>query len=374
MSKVTICSECNSTDVENENINGHTTLICRGCGTVIDDNDINEENHDAAPIFHSSANLKALARNRRVTCLDQNVSKTKIMWGEMVKTFCKQFKFSVEMEKQAVDYSYKAFEMKEFYKRHSEQKRALSASCVYLTCRMHNWPVTINYVIDLCSVHREYFGTVFKQLVNCLGINLEFMKLEEIIPTYLKESGLEQLNLEKSVLNICCLSNEAWLVSGRQPIHLIIAAAYVAWRAVPENFKKKITDFSNRLTGKTKTWKTRVREIENVLFKLACAIPWKSSNTVNRNRIGLYVNDIMKYKLSLFSQFQITDDNDEDEVVPGKMEEDPKTVSESQELTDEDLPEDQLHMYLKSEQEVAMQKIYFDDYLESLPPRKKVKV
>ncbi|XP_033102796.1 transcription factor IIIB 50 kDa subunit-like [Anneissia japonica] len=357
------CPECLSGDLQDENINGHNTLICTGCGTVIDENDLSEEIKDFNPIFGVSNNMIALAHKRKVGCADYRFSKSKLKWGEVVKNLCKQFKFNYDMEKQALNYIFKACDMEQYHGRHREMKYALCAACVYLTCRCSNWPVTLDFVVYISSVSRDKLSSAFKELVKSFGMTIEFMRLEDFIPICLWEHGLEKLQLEEQVAKILCLSEEAWLATGRNRKWLVLAATYIAWKAIPENFNKKKKHFSQMVSRKfQRTWSKRVKEIEEVLIKLSSNIPWVLPDTLIPDRVGCYVNDIMKYKLTLFSQFEIKDDDDDakNEDVMLNMEDDPKNVSDSQELTEHDLPEDEMHLYLKSSQEIASEKLHFD--------------
>lgn len=96
------------------------------------------------------------------------------------------------------------------------------------------------------------------------------------------------------------------MIEGRTPVHIIFAAAFLAWKSVEpyDRRKVKLTDFCRKIGIDCKhTTSQRVTELFNAIKTLATNAPDLRGREITKNNIGIYLDRILEYKSSLIYDF-----------------------------------------------------------------------
>lgn len=98
------------------------------------------------------------------------------------------------------------------------------------------------------------------------------------------------------------LAADSWIVTGRRPVPIMMAATYLAWQSLkPNKYRLSFTLSKFCQIAKVKSLRPalkRISEIKEVLCKLANEIPWLTQ-TVTPDGVLQQVEDILKYRFAL---------------------------------------------------------------------------
>ncbi|CAG2123393.1 unnamed protein product, partial [Medioppia subpectinata] len=125
-----------------------------------------------------------------------------------------------------------------------DTKRVLSTICVYIALLDDKNAVTIGHVCNAAGCTTGDFNRVFNQVIKEYPeLRPEKMSIESLVPVVLSEANVavnERKILEEKVLKILELERECWLIEGRTPVHIIYAAAYLAWKSLKPYDRRKV--------------------------------------------------------------------------------------------------------------------------------------
>ncbi|KGL92740.1 Transcription factor IIIB 50 kDa subunit, partial [Charadrius vociferus] len=147
-----------------------------------------------------------------------------------VQDLCKVLQLPRVFEETAVSYFQRAVQHPSFHLVSLEKKELLGGCCVFVTCRQHNWPVTMGTICSLLYAKQELFASVYLSLQKELGLSVPALSLADLVKTHLNSFRLFQPEAdvpapfvedkEKMVartMQIVELASETWLVTGRHP-------------------------------------------------------------------------------------------------------------------------------------------------------------
>lgn len=66
-----------------------------------------------------------------------------------------------------------------------EKKELLGGCCVFVTCRQHNWPLTMGTICSLLYAKQELFAGIFLSLQKELGLSVPVLSLADLVSTHL---------------------------------------------------------------------------------------------------------------------------------------------------------------------------------------------
>ncbi|KFW85976.1 Transcription factor IIIB 50 kDa subunit, partial [Manacus vitellinus] len=147
-----------------------------------------------------------------------------------VQDLCKVLQLPAVFEETAVSYFQRALQLPAFQQVSLEKKELLGGCCVFVTCRQHNWPLTMGTICSLLYAKQELFAGVFLSLQKELGLSVPALSLADLVKTHLSSFRLFQPSAEvpapfledkeklvARTMGIVELASETWLVTGRHP-------------------------------------------------------------------------------------------------------------------------------------------------------------
>lgn len=119
------------------------------------------------------------------------------------------------------------------------------------------------------------------------------------VPEELAENSKD---LTKRAVALVELAADSWIVTGRRPIPIMMAAIYLAWQSLKPNklrLKSSLDKFCQiAKVNKHKPALKRITEMKEVLCKLGKEIPWVKE-AVTPDNVLQQVEDILKHRYAL---------------------------------------------------------------------------
>uniref|UniRef100_UPI00398F3684 transcription factor IIIB 50 kDa subunit-like n=1 Tax=Pristiophorus japonicus TaxID=55135 RepID=UPI00398F3684 len=310
MPRQTKCPECGSSAVEEDSHYSQCHVVCTECGFLLTEGLLTttrseETFFQAVRYTESTAEVKKPCRN-------------KIQGLKRVRDLCRILRVRPVVEDAASKLYPRAYDHPCFLHTALEKKEALVGCCVHVCCRQHNWPLTMGTVCALLHVETSLFSAVYLQLVkelyldiptlglldlvktHCDGFNL-FQSSESIPPKFLEDKN----KVVDRATQLVELASETWLVTGRHPVPIITAAAYLAWQSLLPGHRLKcsLSRFC-RLAGvrQPPPASKRVREIAGVLLRMAPQLAWLAAQRVDLKTVVKYTADILRHRNLLLRQ------------------------------------------------------------------------
>ncbi|XP_009073768.1 PREDICTED: transcription factor IIIB 50 kDa subunit, partial [Acanthisitta chloris] len=162
-----------------------------------------------------------------------------------VQDLCKVLQLPAVFEETAVSYFQRAVQLPAFHLVSLEKKELLGGCCVFVTCRQHNWPLTMGTICSLLYAKQELFASVYVRLQKELELSVPALSLADLVKTHLNSFRLfkptgnvpvpfqeDKEKLVARTMSIVELASETWLVTGRHPVPVVTAAAFLAWQSL----------------------------------------------------------------------------------------------------------------------------------------------
>lgn len=102
-----------------------------------------------------------------------------------VQDLCKVLQLPAAFEDTAVSYFQRALQLPAFHLCSLEKKEVLGGCCVLVTCREHNWPLSMGTVCSLLYARQELFASVFLSLQKELQLSVPALSLADLVTTHL---------------------------------------------------------------------------------------------------------------------------------------------------------------------------------------------
>ncbi|XP_056425205.1 transcription factor IIIB 50 kDa subunit [Hyla sarda] len=377
------CPECGSGDIVEDSHYSQEQLVCADCGVVVTEGRLTntqaEESYQQAVRFTES------------TGQNESISRTKLRGIVRVRNLCRVLRLPDTFADTAVSYYERAFYLPVFHFARQEKKEAVMGCCVYITCRQHRWPLTIGTISTILYSKYEILSSAFTELVQALKLDVPSMSLQDLAKSHCSSFRLFQNcpsapeeyveNLEKVLertSRILELASETWLITGRHPIPIVTAAAYLSWQSL-----KPVQRLSCTFSKFCKWSETelpspaikRLKELKENCLKLASQLPWLRMMTVNEKKVVYHLDDILKHRgyllrKALEAAEMLTSESEEpnssDQEIPNALflppcmtnpKKRPHSLAfpnELQNITgDEDILDSEIEQYLRTPAEVA---------------------
>ncbi|KFO53103.1 Transcription factor IIIB 50 kDa subunit, partial [Corvus brachyrhynchos] len=162
-----------------------------------------------------------------------------------VQDLCKVLQLPAVFEETAVSYFQRALQLPAFHLVSLEKKELLGGCCVFVTCRQHNWPLTMGTICSLLYAKQDLFASVYLSLQKELGLSVPALSLADLVTTHLNSFRLfqpaanvpapfleDKEKLLARTMGIVELASETWLVTGRHPVPIVTAAVFLAWQSL----------------------------------------------------------------------------------------------------------------------------------------------
>nr|XP_033806398.1 transcription factor IIIB 50 kDa subunit [Geotrypetes seraphini] len=310
MSEPQRCPDCGSADVVEDAHYAQNQLVCSDCGCILTEglltHTLTEEGFLQEVRFTDS------------TGLNESLSKRKLYGLKRVRDLCKVLRLPSTFEDTAVSYYERVFDHPSYHYVNIQKKEILIGGCVYVTCRQHNWPLTIGTICSLIYADQAKFASIYLHMLQTLKLDVPALSLKDLVTAHCKNfrvfqqsssipahfvEGMERV-VERT-LQIVELASETWLVTGRHPIPIITAAAYLAWQSLCPSKRLSCTlHHFCKLANMDipPPTRQRLKEIHAVLLKMASQLSWLSVLGISKKTVVQHVGEILQHRTFLLNK------------------------------------------------------------------------
>lgn len=296
------CAACGSNNIVDDDLYCQAQLVCVDCGSVVSEGTLADDpvGGSAVSYIRSTAVAKRLCANL-------------IKGLQRVREISRVLRVRSDIEELALIHFQKAYEHEKFIKVSLHVKEALAGCCVLLSCRQMNWPVTLGTICSLLNADQMTVGRVHRDIIETLKIEASFVSITDVIESHCQEYKMSSLHvpeemaedskeLTKRAVELVELAAESWIVTGRRPLPIMMAAIYLAWQSLKPN-KVRLKMSLDKFCKLAKVQKhgramARITELKEVLCKLGKEIPWVREAVTPDNVIPL-VGDILHNRYAL---------------------------------------------------------------------------
>uniref|UniRef100_A0ABK0LSX9 BRF2, RNA polymerase III transcription initiation factor subunit n=1 Tax=Rattus norvegicus TaxID=10116 RepID=A0ABK0LSX9_RAT len=262
-------------------------------------------------------NLKSAWTRREVTYSrstgeNEQVSRSQQRDLRRVRDLCRILKLPLTFEETAVSYYQKAYQLSGIRAARLQKKEVVVGCCVLITCRQHNWPLTMGAICTLLYADLDVFSSTYMQIVKLLGLDVPSLCLADLVKSYCSSFKLFQASpsmpakyvedkdkmLSRTLL-LVELANETWLVTGRHPLPIITAATFLAWQSLRP---------SDRLTCSLARFcklanvdlpypaASRLQELLAVLLQMASQLAWLQVLRLDKRSVVKHIGDLLQHR------------------------------------------------------------------------------
>ncbi|NWS33147.1 BRF2 factor, partial [Polioptila caerulea] len=289
---------------------------CAACGCVLSEGLLTTTYTDEEHLREVAYSQSTGQKEQQSRCLQRGIRR--------VRDLCKVLQLPAAFEETAVSYLQRALQLSAFRLASLEKKELLGGCCVFVTCRQHNWPLTMGTVCSLLYARQELFASVFLSLQRELGLSVPALSLADLVTTHLSSFRLfqptadipapfleDKEQLLPRTMGLVELASETWLVTGRHPVPIVTAAAFLAWQSLRPGPRLScpLARFC-RLAGVDlpPPAHLRLKELLEILLGMASQLSWLRGFHLDRRTVVKHIGDLLQHRLFLlrnaFSQQQ----------------------------------------------------------------------
>ncbi|KFP60851.1 Transcription factor IIIB 50 kDa subunit, partial [Cariama cristata] len=241
-----------------------------------------------------------------------------------VQDLCKVLHLPTVFEETAVSYFQRALQHPSFHLVSLEKKELLGGCCVFVTCRQHNWPLTMGTICSLLYAKQELFASVYLSLQKELGLSVPALSLVDLVKTHLNSFRLFQQaanipapfveDKEKMVartMQIVELASETWLVTGPHPS--------------PHPAARLTCTFARfcKLAGVDlpPPAHLRLKELLDILLRMASQLAWLRVFNMDKKTVVKHIGDLLQHRIFLLllkNAFCLEDEEEQHDAAPGE--------------------------------------------------------
>lgn len=277
-------------------------MVCVDCGSVVSEGVLANDPVGGLDVSYS-----------QTTAVTKKPCRNLLRGLQRVKAMCRILCVHREIEELSHTYYNQAYEHESFIKVSLQKKEVLAGCCVLVSCRLLNWPISMGTISHLVDADPTLMGAVYQDMMKVLRIEAPIINVTDVMEAHSQEYKISSIhvpeelaedsrNLSKRAVALVELAADTWIVTGRRPIPIMMAAIYLAWQSLkPNKLRLKFTlEKFCQLTKVKKQLRAmrRITEIKEVLCKLGKEIPWVREE-VTPDNVVLQVEDILNYKHAL---------------------------------------------------------------------------
>ncbi|XP_049721746.1 transcription factor IIIB 50 kDa subunit [Elephas maximus indicus] len=301
------CPDCDSTELVEDSHYSQSQLVCSDCGCVITEGVL-------TTTFADEGHLREVTYSQS-TGENEQVSRSQQRGLRRVRDLCRVLQLPSTFEDTAVAYYQQAYRHSGIRAARLQKKEVLVGCCVLITCRQHNWPLTMGTICTLIYADLDVFSGTYMQIVKLLGLDVPSLCLADLVKTYCSSFRLFQASpsvpakyvedkekMLSRTLQLVELANETWLVTGRHPLPVITAATFLAWQSLQP---------SGRLTCSLAQFcklanvdlpypaASRLQELLAVLLQMAEQLAWLQILKLNKRSVVKHIGDLLQHRHTL---------------------------------------------------------------------------
>ncbi|XP_019738375.1 transcription factor IIIB 50 kDa subunit [Hippocampus comes] len=338
------CPCCGSSSIVEDDHHAHRQMVCVDCGAVVSEGALTHDFFEGTDVSYS-----------RTTAVSKKPCLNQIKGQQRLTALCRVLRVNAEVETLSSTYFAQAYEHESFLKVSLQKKENLAGCCVLVSCRQLNWPVTMGTIACLLEADIAILGAVYQEMMKVLKVEAPLVNVSDVMEAHCQEYKISSLDvhedlaedrkdLNKRALSLVELAADSWILTGRQPVPLMMATVYLAWQSLnPNHIRLKVSLEKFCLIAKVKKNRVavkRVSEIKGVLCKLGKEIPWVT-DPVTSDNVVKHVGDIVKNRYALLrsamrSHEEAMRDSQEEEVNPSEADDQtPHATSENSEMAEQ---------------------------------------
>lgn len=393
------CPSCQVGNIVEELVGTETNRTCDECGCVVEDSSLQQETF----VFQEGYGLStegsfekkygvSIGGRPCTTQLHKEMMKK-------IKDYTADFPNSQTLCEAASE-MYTRVTRSSYLRHMAETKNLVAVACLVIILRRHNHYVLVHEVCDKFAVSGSRICSVMAEVKKVEEIECPSVPTEAIVDAVLREylSADEAQRLRKITLQVYLLFDELLLSAHRPRQAVGVCALYFAILSQGKTLKRPMTvqGFCKKYNVKAyNALKDVVPVAWDRLVILANRLPWVNA-PVPKNKVHIYINDIVKSKLSLKSRDSTQEVNHQpesrkrpsSELIEVKKEvgtaeqstisdqmklelpvceikrlkrqhvevlqPDPTNVSRSEIITEDEFADDDINNYIRSSEEVSL--------------------
>lgn len=223
------------------------------------------------------------------------------------------------MEDEAANLFERAYNHPNFLHISLSKKQVLAGCCILYVCRQNSWPVFMGTLGYLLEADNFQMGTIYQELTKSLNMQTTKICITSMLESFcydfkLTPDQVEEVfsvapqRLVEQTSALIELAADTWILTGRQPFPLFLAAVYVAWQSLNPlaRMKYSLIKFCKIAKAPEQLWRRsretinkRLNELLEVLCKLGRELPWVRPTDIQMNTITTLVEDILKHRKTL---------------------------------------------------------------------------
>ncbi|NXO31507.1 BRF2 factor, partial [Cisticola juncidis] len=320
------CPECGSESLVEDSHYAQQQLVCAACGCVVSEGLLTTTYTDEEHLREVAYSQSTGQKEQLSHCLQRGIRR--------VQDLCKVLQLPATFEDTAVSYFQRALQLPAFHLVSLEKKELLGGCCVFVTCRQHNWPLTMGTVCSLLYARQDLFASVFLSLQRELGLSVPALSLADLVTTHLNSFRLVQPTanvpapfledrdkLLARTMAIVELASQTWLVTGRHPVPVVTAAAFLAWQSLQPGPRLScpLARFC-RLAGVDlpPPAHLRLKELLEILLAMASKLSWLRSFDLDKKTVVKHIGDLLQHRVFLLKNaFRQQDGEELQDMAPG---------------------------------------------------------
>ncbi|XP_054896012.1 transcription factor IIIB 50 kDa subunit [Poeciliopsis prolifica] len=299
------CPGCGSSNIVDDDLYCQAQLVCVDCGSVVSEGSLADD-----PVGGSVVSYNRTTAVTKKPCINL------IKGQERVKEMCRILRLNSEIEDLALTYFRQAYQQESFINVTLQRKEVLAGCCVYVSCRQRDWPITLGTISSLLDADQTLVGGVYQEMIKILNIQAPFVNIADVIEAHVQEYKINAQHvtkelaedskvLTKRAVALVELAGDSWIVTGRRPLPIMMAATYLGWQSLNPN-KHRLRLSLDKFCHLAKVQKRnpavmRITELKEVLCKLGQELPWVRE-TVTKDNVVRLVGDILEHRHTLLTR------------------------------------------------------------------------
>ncbi|NWZ31857.1 BRF2 factor, partial [Asarcornis scutulata] len=301
------CPECGSAALVEDSHYAQQQLVCAACGCVLAEGLLTTTYSDEQHLREVAYSQSTGQKEQLSRCMQRGIRR--------VQDLCKVLQLPSVFEETAVGYFQRALQHPAFHLVSLEKKELLGGCCVFVTCRQHSWPLTMGTICSLLYAKQELFAGVYLSVQKELGISVPALSLADLVKTHLSSfhlfrraedvpapfvEGEEQVVAR--TLQVVELASETWLVTGRHPVPIVTAAAFLSWQSLrpAARLACSLARFCE-VAGipLPPPARLRLRELHEILLRMAAQLAWLRVFHLDKKTVVKHLGDLLQHRLVL---------------------------------------------------------------------------
>ncbi|XP_037227585.1 transcription factor IIIB 50 kDa subunit isoform X2 [Falco biarmicus] len=184
------------------------------------------------------------------------------------------------------------------------------------------------------SFHLELFASVYLSLQKELGLSVPALSLADLVKTHLNSFRLfqhatdipapfveDKETMVTRTMQIVELASETWLVTGRHPVPIVMAAAFLSWQSLQPAARLACT-FARfcKLAGVDlpPPAHLRLKELLDILLRMASQLAWLRMFNMDKKTVVKHIGDLLQHRIFLLKNAFSLEDEEQHASDPGK--------------------------------------------------------